>query len=102
LQKTGGNPFFINQFLSALTDEGLIAFDSLHSSWSWDLKRIHAKGYTDNVVDLMIGKLVRLPAVTLNALQQLSCLGSIATTSTLALVHDSTADGALVKALCFG
>ena len=62
LQKTGGNPFFINQFLSTLTDEGLIAFDFVHSRWSWDLKRIHAKGYTDNVADLMIGKLVRLPA----------------------------------------
>ena len=27
LQKTDGNPFFINQFLSTLTDEGLIAFE---------------------------------------------------------------------------
>jgi PAS domain S-box-containing protein len=90
LQKTDGNPFFINQFLSALTDEGLIAFDSVHSRWSWDLKRIHAKGYTDNVADLMIGKLVRLPAVTQQALQQLACLGNIATTAMLAIVHDTT------------
>ena len=26
-----------------------------HARWSWDLNRIHAKGYTDNVVDLMVG-----------------------------------------------
>ena len=90
LQKTGGNPFFINQFLSTLTDEGLIAFDSVHSRWSWDLERIHAKGYTDNVADLMIGKLVRLPAATQQALQQLACLGNIATTAMLAIVHDAT------------
>ena len=90
LQKTDGNPFFINQFLSTLTDEGLIAFDSVHSRWSWDLKRIHAKGYTDNVADLMIGKLVRLPAATQQALQQLACLGNIATTAMLAIVHDAT------------
>ena len=89
LHKTDGNPFFINQFLSALTDQGLIAFDSVHSRWSWDLERIHAKGYTDNVADLMIGKLVRLPAVTQQALQQLACLGNIATTAMLALVHDA-------------
>ena len=44
--------------------------------WSWDLDRIHAKGYTDNVVDLMVGKLNRLPADTQKALQQLACLGN--------------------------
>jgi PAS domain S-box-containing protein len=92
LQKTGGNPFFINQFLSTLTDEGLIAFDSAQSRWTWDLKRIHAKGYTDNVADLMIGKLVRLSASTQQALQQLACLGNIATTAMLATAHDATAE----------
>ena len=34
----------------------------MQARWSWDLDRIHAKGYTDNVVDLMLGKLSRLPA----------------------------------------
>jgi PAS domain S-box-containing protein len=90
LRKTDGNPFFINQFLSTLTDEGLITFDFAHSRWSWDLGRIHAKGYTDNVADLMSGKLVRLPSATQEALQQLACLGNIATTAMLASVHDTT------------
>ena len=60
--KTAGNPFFVIQFLSALADEGLLAFDHDAARWSWDVGRIHAKGYTDNVVDLMVGKLSRLPA----------------------------------------
>ncbi|GGI23664.1 hypothetical protein GCM10010987_25530 [Bradyrhizobium guangdongense] len=90
LQKTDGNPFFINQFLSALRIEGLIAFDSASSRWSWDLELIHAKGYTDNVADLMIGKLARLPDATQRALQHLACLGNIATAEMLARVHDTT------------
>ena len=49
-----------------------------HARWTWDLNRIHAKGYTDNVVDLMVGKLNRLPAETQKALQQLACLGNSA------------------------
>ena len=60
-EKTAGNPFFAIQFLSALAEEGLFTFDHGDARWSWNLDRIHAKGYTDNVVDLMVGKLTRLP-----------------------------------------
>ena len=84
--KTGGNPFFAIQFLSALAQEGLVAFDHGDGQWAWDLNRIQAKGYTDNVADLMAGMLDRLPLKTQSALQQLACLGNIAQTSTLALV----------------
>jgi PAS domain S-box-containing protein len=84
--KTAGNPFFTLQFVSALEYERLLTFDHLHGSWSWDLDRIHAKGYTDNVVDLMIGKLIRLPAQTQTALQQLACLGNLAEITTLSIV----------------
>src|SRR5262249_52793096 len=52
--KTTGNPFFAIQFLSALFEEGLLSYDHVEEKWSWDLSRIHAKGYTDNVVDLMV------------------------------------------------
>ena len=59
--KTGGNPFFTIQFLTALAEEKLLAFSPGAGRWVWDLKRIRAKGYTDNVADLMVGKLARLP-----------------------------------------
>jgi predicted ATPase len=68
-EKTAGNPFFATQFLSALAKEGLLTFNHGDARWSWDLNRIRAKGYTKNVVDLMIGKLNRLPAETLNVMQ---------------------------------
>ena len=68
-EKTGGNPFFAIQFLTALAEEGLLAFDADAAAWIWDLARIRAKGYTDNVVDLMVGKLKRLSGTTQEALQ---------------------------------
>ena len=52
-EKTAGNPFFVIQFLHTLAEEGLLAFDHDAARWRWDLERIHAKSYTDNVVDLM-------------------------------------------------
>src|SRR5439155_25496833 len=82
-EKTAGNPFFAIQFISALAEEAFLTFDHDRARWSWDLKRIHAKGYTDNVVDLMVGKLNRLPVKTQKALQQLACLGNVAQISTL-------------------
>ena len=84
--KTGGNPFFAIQFVSSLAEEGLLSFDHSRGHWSWDHDSIHAKGYTDNVVDLMVGKLTRLPTETQTALQQLACLGNIAEITTLSIV----------------
>ncbi|CAN7754939.1 trifunctional serine/threonine-protein kinase/ATP-binding protein/sensor histidine kinase [Rhizobium sp. LjRoot258] len=84
--KTAGNPFFAIQFVSALADEGLLTFDRKQARWSWDIERIRARGYTDNVADLMVGKLNRLPVETQGAMQQLACLGNVAATRTLSLV----------------
>jgi len=42
--------------------------------------------YTDNVVDLMVGKLTRLPVQTQEALQQLACLGNVAEITMLSIV----------------
>jgi predicted ATPase len=75
-ERTAGNPFFAIQFISTLAEEGLLTFDYHDRQWRWDLNRIHGKGYTDNVVDLMVGKLNRLPAETQKGLQQLACLGA--------------------------
>jgi PAS domain S-box-containing protein len=89
-EKTGGNPFFAIQFFTALGEEGLLAFDPAVPAWQWDINRIRAKSYTDNVVDLMAGKLRRFSAATQEALKQLACLGNLAEVSTLALVHGET------------
>src|SRR6516165_5880761 len=85
-QKTGGNPFFAIQFISSLADEGMLTFDHDAARWSWDLERIHAKSYTDNVVDLLVAKLARLPAKTQLALQQMACLGNAAEVTMHAIV----------------
>ena len=85
-EKTGGNPFFVIQFLYALAEEHLLAFDHDAGRWRWDLERIRAKGYTDNVVDLMVTKLTRLPADTQQALRSLACLGNAAEIPMLSIV----------------
>jgi PAS domain S-box-containing protein len=89
-EKTAGNPFFAIQFLTALWEERLLAFDAVHGAWTWDIDAIRAQGFTDNVVELMVGKLRRLPAVTQEALQQFACLGNSADVATLTMVQSGT------------
>ena len=89
-EKTAGNPFFANQFLQELLAGDLIIFDASDAEWRWDLEPIRSRGYTENVVDLMVGKLSRLPRTTQEALRTLACLGNAASTSTLALVHGTS------------
>ena len=104
-EKTRGNPFFAIQFLTALAHEGLLRFDPDAAAWVWDLARIRARCYTDNVVDLMAGKLLRLSATTQEALKQLACLGNVAQVATLALVRGEKEEAthtALWEAVCAG
>jgi len=86
-EKTAGNPFFVVQFLLAMVEEHLLAFDHGASRWSWDLTRIHAKGFTDNVADLVIDKLNRLPPATQETLQEFACLGGSAEPALLAMIR---------------
>ncbi|WP_437850541.1 AAA family ATPase [Sorangium sp. So ce363] len=85
-EKTGGNPFFVLQFLIALHEEGLITFDADEGAWRWDIAAIRDKGFTDNVVELMVGKLKRLSAPAQDALKLAACLGSSVDLDTLAII----------------
>ena len=76
-EKTGGNPFFAIQFLHALADEALLVFDHADSAMVLGPRCASTRNaYTDNVVDLMVGKLNRLPPKPKAALRQLACVGS--------------------------
>ncbi|WP_437708496.1 AAA family ATPase [Sorangium sp. So ce448] len=85
-EKTGGNPFFVLQFLITLHNEGLITFDADEGAWRWDIAAIRDKGFTDNVVELMAGKLERLSVPTRDALKLAACLGGSVDLDTLAIV----------------
>jgi PAS domain S-box-containing protein len=89
-EKTTGNPFFAIQFISALADDRLLTFDYRARCWVWDLLGIHAKGYTDNVVDLMVGKLKRLPPETRKVLQQFACMGNSTEFETLRMAYQGS------------
>ena len=93
-EKTSGNPFFAMQFLAALNEDGLLTFDPVAPAWRWDIDRIRARSYTDNVADLLVEKMKRLSVPAQEMLKQLACLGNVAEVSTLALVYQETEEAA--------
>jgi predicted ATPase/class 3 adenylate cyclase len=75
--KTGGNPFFVYQFLRALQDDALLTFDSERCSWHWDLEQIRGRGYSQDVAELVAQRMARLAPDTLAVLRVASCIGAV-------------------------
>ncbi|MEH2340789.1 MAG: serine/threonine-protein kinase PknK [Nostoc sp.] len=86
LRKTKGNPFFVNEFLRMLHRENLLTFDATRLSWQWNMGQIQAQNITDNVVELLLLKLQKLPEGTQQILRLAACVGAEFDLETLALV----------------
>ena len=93
-KKTQGNPFFVNEFLLTLYQEHLLIFRRNNSSsssieshyWDWNINEIESIKIPDNVLDLMIAKLKKLPQNTQDILQFAACLGNEFDLTTLTTV----------------
>ena len=95
VEKTDGNPFFVNEFLKTLYSENLLVFEPPQpdnpGGWQWDIDRIRSLAITDNVVDLMIDKLKKLPEATQQVLRLVACIGNQFDLNTLSLIHEKEA-----------
>jgi len=91
IRKTSGNPFFVNQFLKTLYQENLLTFDTPsnggNACWQWDIDQIEAIDITDNVVELMVQKLRKLPESTQQVLQLAACVGNAFDLQTLSIIY---------------
>ncbi|BBC23453.1 ATP-binding sensor histidine kinase [Pseudanabaena sp. ABRG5-3] len=85
--RTQGNPFFTSQFLKTLYEDGLITFDWEARHWQWDFVQI-AFIYSDNVVELMVRKLQKLPIETQELIKLGACIGNQFDLNTLAIVSE--------------
>jgi predicted ATPase len=89
IQRTGGNPFFLNQLLKSLHEERLLTLQN--GEWHFDLDAIRGANLTDNVVELMAGKIQKLPIDTQRVLKVAACIGNRFDLSILVLALDKTA-----------
>lgn len=85
-RKTLGNPFAVRQYLKTFHAQGLIRYDQTASTWIWDVAAIERLDITDNVVELLAGKIRSLVPATQRVLECAACFGNRFDRETLALV----------------
>ncbi len=90
MQKTDGNPFLSNELLKSLYQEEYLNFDPQQGRWLWDLNAIQAAQLTDNVVELMVGKIQKLPSLAQQRLTLAACIGYQFDLGTLAIVSEQS------------
>jgi transcriptional regulator with GAF, ATPase, and Fis domain/serine/threonine protein kinase len=91
-EKTAGNPFFTIQFLTALEEDGLIRLDPVDLAWRCDIGSARARGYTDNVADLMVSKVRRLSPDAQEVVKLAACTGNVITAAALSVVTGRPAE----------
>ncbi|NER04385.1 MAG: hypothetical protein F6K17_18115, partial [Okeania sp. SIO3C4] len=95
-KKTGGNPFFLTQLLDSLYQENFLVFsfhkqqNNRQSYWQWDLEEIERVSITDNVVELMVGKIEKLDKKTQQVLKLAACIGNKFNLEILAIVNNKS------------
>ena len=78
-KKTAGNAFFVTQFLQMLRQEDFLRFSYVTLHWEWgDVDKLESAAHvSDNVADLVLATIGRLPEATKVALKVSASLGKI-------------------------
>lgn len=90
--KTGGNPFFVNQFLTMLHDDNYIKFSNAQAEWEWNTNEIKSIGPTDNVVELMVDRIKKLSFSTCEILKIGSFLGLRFDLATVSIINKKSTE----------
>lgn len=90
--KTGGNPFFVNEFLRNLHQKEHTRFDFSTGRWVWDVDEILQADIADDLIGLMTEKIQGLSEASQRVLMRAACIGNRFTVKTLAAVHDVSPD----------
>ncbi len=87
--KTDGNPFFSIQLLQSLAQDNLLTFDFQQGEWQWEIDLLQGTEITDDVIELTLTQIQKLPKSTQTLLKLAACIGNRFDLNVLALVSES-------------
>lgn len=73
---TQGNPFFLHQFLGYLHGLGHIVYSWTKGRWNWDVEAIARLPVPNQVLQLLLDKLDRMPPEAARLLGHAACIGN--------------------------
>jgi predicted ATPase/signal transduction histidine kinase len=88
-QKTQGNPFFTTQFLKSLQADGEIKFNPA-GYWECNIAQIQSLALTNDVIELMVKQLQKLPTATQEILKLAACIGHQFDLETLGVISEQS------------
>ena len=97
LQKTAGNPFFLTQMLAYLYIENFLVLNYATNTWQWNIELLQNIGVTENVVELMISKIQKLPLNTQNVVKLAACIGNRFDLNVLSVVNEKSLSATAVE-----
>lgn len=86
--KTDGNPFFSLQLLQSLVQDNLLTFDFEQGKWQWEIHRLQGTEITDDVIELTLTQIQKLPQPTQALLNLAACMGNRFDLTFLTWVND--------------
>ncbi|MEP5732070.1 MAG: AAA family ATPase [Sulfitobacter sp.] len=75
VNKVGGGPLAVGQFLGALVDDGDVRFDKDAGGWVWDLPAILARDSSDDVVGILVSRSARMTSEERATIGAIACIG---------------------------
>lgn len=102
---TGGNVFYTHQLLIAAFEYGAIFFSLEDKIWQYDLIKIEAISFGENVVSLLMSRFKLLSNDVIHILKLASCIGNTFTSkdlSVIAKMSDESISSILLPALKLG
>ncbi|MDA3899146.1 MAG: AAA family ATPase [Spirochaetes bacterium] len=73
--KTGGNPFFIREFITSLYNEGVFQFAAEEGRWNWNSAAVSRSSFSGNMLEIMVQKIEKLDRIHKEPLIFASCIG---------------------------
>ncbi len=88
--KTQGNPFFTNQLLKSLHENKLIFFDLKNGYWQCNIKEAEILYRSNDVIQLLVTRLEKLPITSLKILKIAACIGNEFDLELLSIITDQS------------
>lgn len=75
-RQTAGNVLALTRLVPELVEAGHIEFDRAERSWVFDLDTVAQGGLGEDVVQIMLSRMARMPEATQDVLRYAACLGA--------------------------